>query len=296
MNADNVAKHVGDNLGRGAGRAGREAKRTGRKAARGVNRGANKAADHPALTMLARVGYVVTGLLHLVIGWIAIRIATGSGGGDEASNTGALAEIAQAPGGRLLLWVAVAGLAGLALWRLVGVFAEEELKDKAKSVALAVVFGSLAVTASTFARGGGQSDGDKASDVTATALAQPMGAALVVAAGVVVAIVGGHSVWKGASRQFKEDLEAGAESGHVGTAIVAAGVVGYIARGIAFLILGGLIALAAITNDPEKAAGLDAALRTLGRQPAGAVLLIVIGVGFILYGLYSVARARYVRR
>lgn len=72
-------------------------------------------------------------------------------------------------------------------------------------------------------------------------------------------------------------------------------MIGYIARGIAFGILGGLIVWAGWANDPEQAAGLDAALRTLGEQPAGSVLLIVIGVGLALYGVYSVARARYVR-
>ena len=54
--------------------------------------------------------------------------------------------------------------------------------------------------------------------------------------------------------------------------------------------------MAAWTNDPEKAAGLDSALRTLGEQPAGTVMLFVVGVGVALYGLYSIARAKYVSR
>ena len=287
------AKSTGASLGR-------QAKSHGRQAKRNVDHGANKAADHPALTMLARVGYVVTGLLHLIIGWFAIRIATGDSGGEEASNSGALAEIAQAPGGRILLWVAVAGLAGLALWRLIGIFVEEEAKDKAKSLVLALVYTSLAVTTSTFARGGSSSDGETATDVTAKVLEQPMGVALVVAAGVVVLGVGLYSIWKGASRGFKEDLEAGAESGHVGSAIVTAGVVGYIARGIAFGILGVLRQLHAgglvVQAGVQQAADGHGVEGSLGQQPAGSVMLIVVGVGVALYGLYSIARARYVRR
>lgn len=202
--------------------------------------------------MLARIGFVVLGVLHLIIGWLAIRIATGDSGGEEASNSGALAEIAEAPGGKILLWVAVAGLVGLVIWRLIGIFVEEDAKDKAKSLVLAVVYSSLAFTTSTYARGASTSDGDTATDVTATVLEQPLGVALVIAAGVVVLGVGLYSIWNGATKGFKDDLEAGAESGHVGTAIVVAGVVGYIARGIAFGILGVLIAMAAITNDPDK--------------------------------------------
>ncbi|WJZ00400.1 hypothetical protein CHAN_08960 [Corynebacterium hansenii] len=279
-----------------ASKAKRHGSRAGRKAKRSADRGADKADDSRALGMLARVGYVVVGVLHLIIGWLAVRIAIGDSGGEEASNSGALAQIAEAPGGRLLLWLAVAGLAGLAIWRLIGIFVEEEAKDKAKSLVLAVVYASLAVTTSTFARGASTSDGDTASDITAKVLEQPMGVALVVAGGAVVLGVGLYSIWNGATKGFKDDLEAGAESGHVGSAIVTAGVVGYVARGLAFGILGVLIVMAAITNDPEKAAGLDSALRTLGGQPAGAAMLIVVGVGVALYGLYSIARARYVRR
>lgn len=253
-----------------------------------------KLADHPALTMLARGGYVVLGIVHILIGWIAVRIATGSGGG-EASNTGALATIAQAPGGQLLLWAAVMCLAALGLWRLSQLFTAEDLKDKAKGGVLAVVYLSLAVTTATFAQGGSTSDSETATDVTATVLAQPWGDIAVMAAGVVVVAVGLFNLWHGATKGFRKDLEAGAGSGQVGSAIILAGVVGYIARGIAFTVLGGLIVWAGWVNDPEQAAGLDAALRTLGEQPAGGALLIVIGVGLALYGLYSVARARYVR-
>lgn len=274
---------------RHAGRA----KRHAGAAKRNMGHGAERAAEHPALKMLMRAGYVVTGLLHIIIGWLAFRIATGSGGG-EASNSGALATIAQAPAGRLLLWVAVAALAALALWRLLQVVVGEELKDKAKGAILAVVYGSLAFTTSTFAVGGNSSDGDTATDVTATALAQPLGVALVIAAGLVVIGVGLFQIWEGATKGFRDNLEARASAGHVGSVIIAAGMAGYIARGIAFGVLGVLLIWAAWTHDPDKAAGLDSALRTVGEQPFGTFLLIGVGIGFALYGVFSIARARYV--
>lgn len=258
-----------------------------------AQRHAGKANEHPAVKMMARGGFIVMGVLHILIGWIAFRIATGSGG-EEASNSGALGTIADAPGGQILLWVAVAALAALALWRLTQLFVGEELKDKAKGGVLFVVFSSLAFTTATFARGGSTSDGDTATDVTATVLEQPWGAALVIIAGLVVLGVGLYSIFNGATKRFKEDLEAGTGSGNVGTAIVGAGMAGSIARGIAFAILGILIVVAGWKSDPEQAAGLDAALRTLGEQPFGSVLLIIIGIGLALYGLYSIARARYI--
>lgn len=267
-----------------------------RSAKRTIERAADQAEDHPALTTLARGGFIVLGILHILIGWIAVRIATGSGGsGDEASNSGALATIAEAPGGQFLLWVAVIALAALGLWQLSQLLADEDLKERAKGAVMAVVYFSLAVTTSTFARGGSTSDGETATDVTATVLSQPWGVVLVVVAGLVVLGAGIYNLWKGATRDFREDLEAGAGSGQVGTAIIIAGTAGYVARGIAFGILGVLIVIAGWTHDPEQAAGLDSALRTLGEQPFGSVLLIIVGIGLILYGAYSIARARYVR-
>lgn len=41
--------------------------------------------------VLVKVGLVAYGLVHLVLAWLAVRLALGLGGGDaEASNTGAL--------------------------------------------------------------------------------------------------------------------------------------------------------------------------------------------------------------
>lgn len=255
---------------------------------------ADRAGDHPALTTLARGGFIVLGILHILIGWIAVQIATGTTS-EEASNSGALETIAQAPGGQIALWAAVLALAALALWRLTQLFTGEDAKDKAKGGVMTVVYLSLAVTTATFAAGGTTSDGETATDVTARVLAQPWGAVLVIIGGLVVLGVGLYSVARGVTRSFKKDLEAGVGSGEVGSAIVAAGTVGYIARGIAFAVLGVLIVWAGWANDPEEAGGLDAALRALGEQPAGSVLLLVVGAGVALYGVYSLARARYVK-
>lgn len=254
---------------------------------------AHQAHDHPALKNFARVGYVVTGLLHLLIGFLAVRIALGSGGG-EASNSGALAQIAEAPGGRTLLWVAAAGLLALALWRFSEVAIGPELKDRARGGALGVVYLVLAVSAGRFAAGGSSSDSDKASGVTASVLQQAWGVPAVVLAGLVIIGVGAYSIHKGATKKFLDDITASASSGTIGDAITWAGVAGYAARGVAFVVLGGLVVWAALSNDPEKAGGLDAALRYVGQQPAGMVLLIIVGAGLALYGLYCIARARYI--
>jgi hypothetical protein len=55
------------------------------------------------------------------------------------------------------------------------------------------------------------------------------------------------------------------------------------------------VIVAAALSEPDKATGLDGALKTLGAQPFGAILLIVAGLGIVVYGLYSFAMARYTK-
>ncbi|MCW2563051.1 MAG: rane protein, partial [Mycobacterium sp.] len=73
------------------------------------------------------------------------------------------------------------------------------------------------------------------------------------------------------------------------------GVVGYIAKGLIIAGTGVLVIVAASRSEPNKATGLDGALKTLGDRPYGAALLIAAGRGNITYGLYSFAMARYTK-
>jgi len=66
----------------------------------------------------SRVGYVVSGLLHLIIGYFAIRTALGLSGG-TADQYGALAAVVAKPGGIAAVWVAALALVVMGLWRVV---------------------------------------------------------------------------------------------------------------------------------------------------------------------------------
>ena len=55
------------------------------------------------------------------------------------------------------------------------------------------------------------------------------------------------------------------------------------------------IVVAALTHDPEKASGLDGALKSLADLPFGTFILWLVGAGLIIYGVYCFARARYAR-
>ena len=53
--------------------------------------------------------------------------------------------------------------------------------------------------------------------------------------------------------------------------------------------------VAAWQADPDKAQGLDGALKTLKDAPFGPFLLTLVAAGIAAYGVYSFARSRYAR-
>ena len=76
------------------------------------------------------------------------------------------------------------------------------------------------------------------------------------------------------------------------TAVTTIGVVGYVAKGFALLLVGLLVIIATVTAHPEESTGLDGSLKALREQPFGVYLLAAVGVGLICYGVFMVVRAR----
>jgi hypothetical protein len=265
---------------------------------------AKKAQHSDLMTALARLGFVVTGALFLLLGWIAGRLALGgSSSAPNADQSGALTQLASAPGGPVLLWLTVIGFASLGLWHLLQGLSMLRVRpdgrrggwsDAWKPIATGVVYFVLGYTATTFARGAGHSSKKQTQDISAMLMAHPLGKVALVLAGVVILIVAAYHVYKGATQGFTEDLRGPGDDG-VGTAVKTLGVVGYVAKGVAFAIVGVLVIVGVLRSNPAKASGLDEALRTLRGEPFGTALLLAVGVGFACYGLYMFARARYSR-
>jgi hypothetical protein len=262
-----------------------------------VKQAATRASDHPALQAAARAGYATSGLLHLLIGWIALQVAFGGGGGGKnADQSGALASLAGNGLGKLLLWLGVIGFLGLALWQLTDAVIghpgkdSEAWADRAKAAGKAVVYLALGWSAFRFARGSSSNSRAQSVDFTATLLHKPGGRVLVVLIGAGVVVVGGYHVYKGAKKKFLEDLQ-----GNPGRFATRAGQVGYAAKGVALVIVGFLFVAAGLHQQAKEATGLDGALKSLRDQPFGVVLLVVMALGFAAFGLYSFARAKFAK-
>lgn len=248
-----------------------------------------------------RVGLVTYGIVHLIVGWLAVQLALGDKS-ESASNTGALHTLAEQPLGGVLVWLVAIGMTLLVVWRVLEfAFGHSDESDDSKrwrrragSLAKAVIYGAIAWSAFKVAIGEGSKGG--ADSTTAKLMDLPGGQVIVVIVGLAIIGYGGTLVYRGWTEKFREHLDASGQSGKDGSAYVAFGKAGYIAKGIAIGIVGGLFVYAGITHDAKKSGGLDQALQTVLEQPFGSVLLIAIALGIAGYGVFCFARALHLDR
>ena len=258
---------------------------------------ASAAGNSTALRILARAGFAASGLVHLLLGYISIRVAFNRGG--QSDQSGALEQISKLPAGVFILWLTVIGLFALGLWLIVqailgiGSTSKKRWVRSLVSAAKAVAYIALGITALTFATGGSASSSSSTREASSTILSLPGGQFLLGLVGLIAIGVGGYFVYKGVTRKFTDDISL--PGGTATKAVVALGITGYIAKGVAVAVVGILFIVAAIRVDPKQASGLDGALKALADLPFGVVILSVVGLGLIAYGVYTFARARFAR-
>ncbi|KOG46034.1 membrane protein [Streptomyces virginiae] len=246
-----------------------------RKGVRAASRGGR------AREVTARCGLLARGVLYVLVGVLALRVAFGDSGGKEADRQGALQELAGKPFGSVLVWAVGIGLVCMMLWRL-------------SEAVFGAAGGVVAFSVLSFAAGGGGHSGDQQSrDATARALELPAGQWLVGAAGLGIAIAGVVIGVQAARRTFRKHLAMGGVSESVRKAVDFLGVAGGLARGVLFAAAGGFVVYAAVRFDPAQAKGMDDTLRSFTATPAGPWLLVVVAVGLMLFGAFSWAMARW---
>ena len=260
------------------------------------------ASNSRALVIAARAGFAVSGLLHLLVGFVAIQLALGTAGkAGPADQAGAVAQLAAQPQGLLLLWAGFAACVALALWQTSNaVFdygqleARKKVGKKLSAAGKAVVFAVMALTFAASASGNSQTSGQSTSDFTVSIIKAPGGAVLLIAIGAAIAVAGLVFVVLGVKGSFKKDLRL-PSSGTARSVVTGLGVVGYIAEGVALFLVGLLFIISTVSANPQESTGLDGGLKALREQPYGVYMLTAVGAGLICYGLYLMVKAKFAR-
>jgi hypothetical protein len=262
-----------------------------------ARREGDKLAGAKPLGWLARAGLVARGLVYLIIGILAVKLALGEGG-KAANQQDALKTIAHQPFGKTLLVLVAIGLAGYALWRLVraavghGAEQRDSGLDRVAALASGIAYGILCVTAVAIVSGSGTGSGTP-KEATGGILGWWGGTVIVAVAGAVLIGVAVFQAYKGLGRKFVEDAKTSGMSQGVQKSYAALGVFGHVARAVIFALVGYGLIKAAVDYNPQEAIGLDGALRQLADSSYGPVLLGVVAVGLAGFAIYSMADARY---
>src|SRR3954470_21799017 len=257
-----------------------------------------------AMVRVGRVALVTQGLLYLVVGLLAARVASGDHAA-KPSQHGAIASVARQPFGRVLLVLLALALAAHAIWRLALAVRGEpgpdddggSLAKRAGNLGRAVIYGGFFAAAVKVLVGTGENGGGKAQKKsTAVVLGWPGGRYLVMAAGVAVI---GSALWnlrKGATRSFRDNLDLHELDEKQRHAVDVVGTIGYLARGVAFGLVGWFLLRAGLDSNAHETRGLDGSLKSLVAAPYGPWLLFVLAVGLVLFGAFRVLDGVYRKR
>jgi hypothetical protein len=259
-------------------------------------------AEHSAThRWLGRIGDSCYGLVHLVVAVLSIKVAFG-GSGSELDQKGAVKAIAAQPFGSALLWLLAIGLFAFAIWQVLTAAVGfrwvtkqgKRTRRRIGAAGRAVVAVAIGVFALETVFSSAQSSGNsQQQEWTARLLGMPGGRFIVgaVAVGILAVAVGTGS--RGVRQSFLQDLETNRMTAGTRKMVKPLGVLGFLAKGVAYAVIGALLMTATIQFDPKKAGGLDAALKTLAAQPFGVVLLVVVAIGLAAYGCYCFVEGWY---
>lgn len=267
---------------------------------RSVRRGSRRASHGEGLRVAARVGLAARAVVYIMVGWLAIDIASGHGA-RQANQKGALADVAARSGGTFLLVILTVGLFGYAIWQLgrAAFGTAEAGKDagpRLRSLCGVIFYGGLGVAAIGVLAGSSRSGQDQQQEGWTARLMQHTGGRwLVGVVGAVCVVVGVVMAWEGVARKFRDQLRVSEMSRTERRVVEGLGAFGSVARGVVIALAGALVIDAAATTDPRKSTGLDGALRTLARQPLGPWLLGLAAVGLIAFGAFSLTCVRWQR-
>ena len=252
--------------------------------------------SHGWIRALARTGYVSRSLVNFIIGLFAVLSGLGQSG--ETDSKGALRLLLEQPFGKMLVGLLIVGMSGYVLWRLIQSLLDTDsdgwslrgLSVRGARFAGAITFGVLTAYAlsllGVLPSGGSESSSDLADKIAAIVGTKPMlFIMLLVTSGIAIA----H--WRQAySEGYAEHFDQDAANMKLVHPIAKAALC---ARGTVFAIISLLLFYRFMTVNPTETQppGLSEALDFVQQLPAGNLLLVLLGVGLLLFSAYSACEA-----
>lgn len=251
------------------------------------------------VTRIAQAGLVAKGFVYILLGLLAFMAAfeLGGQGSNAATKTGALQFSQDLPAGELLLPAIAIGLFCYSAWRFIQVFRKGEKDDWKKKAAYlfsGLAYVAVALTALRMATGGsGGGNGNQNQAIAGELLTKPFGQVLVGLGGAIFAIIGAYQIYYGLSEKYRKHVQGLSLHSSQSSLLLRSGKVGYISRGIVWLVIAFLFFRAAVHARASDAGSTGEAFQFIESSPYGSVLLGVLGLGLVAYGIFNFVRARF---
>ncbi|HEX5386027.1 MAG TPA: DUF1206 domain-containing protein [Gemmatimonadales bacterium] len=248
------------------------------------------------MNRVAQLGFAAKGLVAIMIGALALRLALGSGGGDLAGPGDALREFFSQPFGWFILAVIALGLWAHALWKLAQALLDPERKGTsltalAERIAFFVTalgYAALGIAAVQLLFGYRVAGTTSPQELAALLLTPHVGRWATGLVGVIIVVSGVLQIRFGLTAGFRHVLRLDEMGATARTAVALIGGAGYLALGVISLIIGYFLIRVALLYDPTQARGWGQALGFLADLRYGRWALGVVAAGLICYGLYFI--------
>jgi hypothetical protein len=251
------------------------------------------------IVRFGRLGYIVEGVVYIIVGVLATEAALGAGGG-TTDIKGAFRAIGTAPFGMIALTIVAIGLFGYAAWRIVSSLADAERTGSEPTNLLmriadfieGLAYGSFGIWVAEYLLRDRVRFDDRTPDVTHRVLQYPGGRWLVIAAGAAILVYAMYQFHSALNRKFLYRLDLSAAR-RARRWIERLGGFGVGARAAVFAMIGMLIIRAGWEYDASKAGGIEKSLDVIANQPAGGIMFAFVATGLIAYGILQIVTARY---
>ena len=258
--------------------------------------------DNPLLKQYILLGYAAKGIVYFLIGILAIEAAILP----ERQAVGtykALKYLSGQPLGSILLCLLAFCLGGYVLRRflqaviypghssglsLTGVF------QRTGYIMSSISYAGVAYSALSIVFKLGKYN-DTIKESVEKLFLHPVGEYVVFAGGVGVIGVGLGYLYGAYTGSYISQFAADDMDSRLNYCARLMGKLGIASRGIAFVVTGVCLTIASIVSDSDFAGGLQNAFQILADRPLGWLWLGSIGSGFMAYGMYMLAAARYRR-
>jgi len=271
--------------------------------AREAQSATRRTASNPWLEFLERAGYVVRGVLYVVMGGLALALALGLGG-TATDPSGTLVILTRFPAGKIFLVAVVVGLGAYAIWGFVRAIFDPLHRGRDASGIMqrlgfawsGIAYASIALFAMKLLVGSASAKShDTLQANIAQVLSYPAGKWIALGLGIITVVVGIAQFVEAYRAISRRDLKRAEMTEAERKVVDTLGRLGMIARGITFTLVGWFVIQGALHRDPSKVHGYGGAFLFLLGQPFGRLMLGVVALGFIALGLHSFACARWVR-